>query len=462
MRKTLFWIGFVASLGIAEAQEKAKSVLSLEDYYAMVLNYHPIARQAAIFTEKGYFAVQEARGGFDPKLVSEYDRKDFKNLDYFDIWDTYLKIPTLLNVDLKAGYERNSGIFLNPERNVPSDGLFRAGVAVPLGRGLINNSRRIALKKGQFQERNFQNEGNRVLNNLLFDANHVYWTWYENEQKLSLVENNLQLIIQRFNGIREGVLRGENAAIDSVETLIQVQQWENNLVEAKLNVANTLLTVQNFVWSDSLQVPYYKPEYQGGVLDRRSEDFINQALASHPDLNKLTIKGSILELDRKQSAEQLKPILDVEYNFFAQKQEESQESFFSSNYKVGVQFEYPLLLRKERAKLQTVKLKQQENNLQIRQKNREVVNKISQSYNKVLAINELISQQERILINYERMLEAEQIKFENGESSIFLLNTRENKKLQSEVKLIELKAKQGKSIGELKWAAGQLHQEALN
>ena len=57
------------------------------------------------------------------------------------------------------------------------------------------------------------------------------------------------------------------------------------------------------------------------------------------------------------------------------------------------------------------------------------------------------------------MLTAEQVKFDNGESSIFLLNSRENKKLESEIKLIELKAQYGKAIGELKWSAAILDNE---
>jgi hypothetical protein len=38
-------------------------------------------------------------------------------------------------------------------------------------------------------------------------------------------------------------------------------------------------------------------------------------------------------------------------------------------------------------------------------------------------------------------MEAEKIKFENNESSLFLLNTRESKVLESEIKLIETQYK---------------------
>lgn len=51
---------------------------------------------------------------------------------------------------------------------------------------------------------------------------------------------------------------------------------------------------------------------------------------------------------------------------------------------------------------------------------------------------------------------AEQVRFTNGESSLFLVNAREQKTLEGFQKLIEVKAKNLKSIAALKWAAGVL------
>jgi outer membrane protein TolC len=53
-------------------------------------------------------------------------------------------------------------------------------------------------------------------------------------------------------------------------------------------------------------------------------------------------------------------------------------------------------------------------------------------------------------------VEAEEKRFENGESSLFLINSRENKALESQEKLIELKTKYYKSIFALQWISGKL------
>ncbi len=54
------------------------------------------------------------------------------------------------------------------------------------------------------------------------------------------------------------------------------------------------------------------------------------------------------------------------------------------------------------------------------------------------------------------MRDGEQKLFENGESSLFLINTREMNLLNNQIKLYELKTKQAKTHLTLQWAAGNV------
>ena len=435
--------------------------ITLNDFYSIVQMHHPIAQQALLLNERGGQLVKQARGIFDPKFVSDFNRKNYYGKNYYETWDSYVKVPTLLNIDLKAGYERNQGQYLNAENTVPGNGLYYAGISVPLGQGLIYNERNINLQKSKFEKQYYENDANNVLNNLFLDANYTYWWWYENYKKNEIVSSNLRLIQERFEGIRQGAISGENATIDSVEMLIQVQQWSNELKEAELNLQNSVLLLQNFIWTDSLNINGLLPIHDEKFQEVDLEGYINWALSNHPNLKELTIESSILELDRKLSVEQLKPIIDVNYNVLLSSNETINSELYTNNYKMGVQFAFPLLVRKERAKLNIVKIKQQEYDLKITQKNREVLNKIQQSYNKVFVLHEMILQQDKIQANYELMLRAELTKFDNGESSIFLINSRENKKLLGQIKLIELQAKYNRAVGELKWATGKLYDDIM-
>jgi len=52
--------------------------------------------------------------------------------------------------------------------------------------------------------------------------------------------------------------------------------------------------------------------------------------------------------------------------------------------------------------------------------------------------------------NYQRLLQGEEAKYGNGESSLFLINSRENKLIEAQQKVIELRFKFIKGFNELK------------
>jgi hypothetical protein len=61
--------------------------------------------------------------------------------------------------------------------------------------------------------------------------------------------------------------------------------------------------------------------------------------------------------------------------------------------------------------------------------------------------------------NYLALTKAEETRLSNGEGSLFLINSRELKALESMEKMVDLKAKYYKSIFATQWAAGLLSQE---
>jgi outer membrane protein TolC len=428
--------------------------LDLEDFYQLVYSYHPIAQQSELITERGELALREGRGFFDPKLISNLNTKDFKGTDYYELWDSYLKIPTPLNIDFKAGYERNRGDFVNNQNFLPVGGLYYAGVSVPVGRGLLLNDNLYALRSGKLDRRKLRAEALQVLNNLFLDATVTYWQWYASFRKVILLEEALDLAKVRFEGIRQGVLNGENAPIDSVESQIQVQIFSNDLFKARLEFDNSWLLMQNMIWDTEVMEGTYRPD--SIIMPRETNLGLleNFALSNHPDLLDLTVQNEQLQLDKKLFAEQLRPQLDLNYNFLLQTEGEEAGQFQANNYKAGFEFSFPILLRKERAKVKAAKVKISENELKLDQKTRQVINKVRAAYNQIVVNQQMIDQQVEAVRNYETMLEGERAKFDNGESSVFLVNSRENKLVEGKLKLVELEAAYQIYLGTLYWASG--------
>ncbi len=116
----------------------------------------------------------------------------------------------------------------------------------------------------------------------------------------------------------------------------------------------------------------------------------------------------------------------------------------------------PLLFSTAKGEYRQAKLKISENQIMTEQKKNELLNKIRLYHNEYLNYQNQIKTQEQMLQNFQNLLIAEETLLFNGESSLFLINSRENKVLETQKKLIELKTKYFKSIYSVRWSAGLL------
>jgi hypothetical protein len=142
MKKVALLLFLLLSSASLLAQEVQK--LSFEDYMKWVQDFHPISIQADLNLRLGQMEVRKARGGFDPMLYGNLDKKEFNQSTYFEKRETGVLVPTWMGVELMGNFEQNSGAYLNSESNVPTNGLLSAGAAVNLGQGLLldDHSRR--------------------------------------------------------------------------------------------------------------------------------------------------------------------------------------------------------------------------------------------------------------------------------------------------------------------------------
>ena len=133
----------------------------------------------------------------------------------------------------------------------------------------------------------------------------------------------------------------------------------------------------------------------------------------------------------------LLPKLDVQYNFLTETPEQS-NSLNIDNYKAGINFKLPIFLRKERGDLKLAKTKLQDAKFEneatkITIKNK--INALQQELASFVIQSEYIS---KIVKDYDTLLKAEERKFFLGESSLFLVNYRESKLIETKLKAIDL------------------------
>ncbi len=438
-------------------------VFPLDSFLTWVRAYHPVMQQVALLDANTAAEQMKAKGGFDPKLYGDYEHKSFTEKNYFRIGEAGLKVPTWFGADVKLAYTWSDGIFLNPENNLPTAGQAVAGVEMPLLRGLLFDARRAQVQQAQLIRDANAAEARQLTNDLLISAIESYWNWAYAYQVVQVYENSLDLASTRFEIIRQSFLQGDKPAIDTLESLIQVENREILLNQALVEYENARLELSNFLWYDDL-VPLElgksrRPE--AALIVVLQNPLGNDWLVNHPSLQAIDVKRQSLDIKERLKRENLKPQLNFAFNFLSDGADFTPASndfsaFLNENYKWGVNFNYPLFTRKERASLQLVRLEQLENSYKFSQKRLALQNKAAAILQQLEQTRTQLATQRTINTRYEQLLEAENIKFRIGESSIFLLNSREQKLIDAQLKLQKLEIKVQQLFAKLEWAAGQL------
>jgi outer membrane protein TolC len=136
----------------------------------------------------------------------------------------------------------------------------------------------------------------------------------------------------------------------------------------------------------------------------------------------------------------LLPKLDVQYNFLTQTPRQG-NSFNVDNFKAGINFKLPLFLRKERGDLKLAKIKLQDAKFENEATKVTIKNKVNATQQEIASFQIQNNYITSIVDDYGVLLKAEERKFFLGESSLFLVNYREAKLIETKIKAIELENK---------------------
>jgi outer membrane protein TolC len=145
---------------------------------------------------------------------------------------------------------------------------------------------------------------------------------------------------------------------------------------------------------------------------------------------------AILEVERKLKANSLLPKVDVGYHYLSEPNYWNDTNF--NNYKVGVNFSYPLFLRKERGGLQLAKFKIQDTQYDLDLERVQLKNKINAQQTEINSLERQRKLIADLVKDYNTMLNSEERLFSFGESSIFLINSRENNLVSSQLSELSL------------------------
>lgn len=461
MRSRVLLISLICSLSIASFGQVS---VNLDSFLRQVKLYHPIAKSAQIQPQIGGAYLLKAKGGFDPKLGGIAGQKRFEGTNYYQYADGMIKWQSPFAISLESGFEQTGGVYLNPEQTTPADGLFRLGASIPIGQGLFIDQARADIRKARLYGSITSAEQQLRINQLLYQATTAYLEWLKYTQIEQVYASAYQITLSRLSQVKQSVILGDKPAIDTVEASIQVQNRRLLLREARMRARNAQYLVSSFIWDEEGPQPERVTIWQptenlsaNRVIPRELKLQSDSLVLNHPKLVQSKAKLDQLGIDERWAKEQLKPRVDVKYQALTQPVNgQGFASFSTNNYQWGLGVAFPILLRKERAHLKLVRLAQQEAEWNIEAMQNLISQEIQIAFNTINILQEQALGFRQIVRDRATLLAGERTRFETGESSLFLINSREMNYFKAQVELIDLEVESRKALIRFYYTLGLL------
>ena len=447
---------FFSGKGIAQ---ELKDSLSWDAFLSIVKKNHPVTAQAKLLNDLARARKTQAWGGFDPKAGLNFDRKIYDGTEYYSFLTPEIKLPLWFGMELKANYTEAEGAYINPENKVPKEGLSYAGLEIPLGKGLIADKRRAALRQARIFEQASQNEQINLMNNLFMEAGESYINWQNKFQVVITYTNALSLAKVRYKAVKDGFLGGDKPAIDTVEALTQVQQREQQLQQAQLDVQQALYDLSTYLWLDNATpvdpdklniVPSQAIEIQGSP---------DADISNNPKLQSYSFKLRDLEIERRLKAQNLLPEFGLQLGLLNKGRSPLRNvnaDYWNNNNKVGLRFSLPLTLSTARGELAEAKVKILDTQIEQDLTRNSIQAKYRQNSAELINLRSQLQLLKQTFGANEQLLRGEEMRFRVGESSLFLVNSRETKLLELREKVINTEAKIQKAKLKALWLSGEL------
>jgi outer membrane protein TolC len=418
----------------------------------VILANHPVATQARLVADQARSDLRTAWGAFDPTITASWDQKTFGGTQYYNYFDAELKIPLPIGADVTVAFDRTMGRYFNPDRRTASNGTVDVGISIPLGQRILTDERRNALQQARAARDAGEADRTGIVNKLLFSAAKDYGVWYESWRRRVIAQGGEALAEFRLQAVRRRVSNGESAPIDTIEALLELQRRQVTRFETEASFYVASLDVTSYLWDDAGRpVPLpgdATPVLVGlesvGIDSTRLEALLDLATRRNPDLLKVQARIKQAEAQRLFNTQALLPLAEAKLAGLGSSDRE--QSFFDGerlddNYKAGLSIKSPLLFLKETGRFASSGQRLEFQRVERDRLRREVEFDARAAIFDLFNLERLRQRQVANVRNASLLRDAEQVRYENGESTLLILNLRERLVLDEAVKLAAVEAK---------------------
>jgi cobalt-zinc-cadmium efflux system outer membrane protein len=402
-----------------------------------------------------------SRGAFDfildAELQSISEQKDYSELR------TTLTYPTpFLGIDIWAGHRKTNGVLPSYWDNgaTTSEGEINLGAKIPLLQGLLIDQRRANFWQNEFalaaQKKQYEQKYLEIVKKTL----NLYLDWALLKKRELIAKNLLNMSEQRASWLESKVKAGAIALFEKEDNDRTIFQRKSLLLDIQNKYQQSWLSLVlqlNGFHSLSLTPEAYSPSELETILALQLPDlesWKDKSLANRGDFQALDDLIEAQKVSIKMAQQEYLPQLNLKSELAKNRGTTLNEE--EDEYKIMLNFEIPLQLREARGKYMLASAEYE--NLLLRKKfqKQKIETDIMMNFMDVENIKNRLSITKEEVALAAKLEKGEQRKFNLGDSTMVILNLREQATAEAQLKYQELLVQLWKAKINLYVAAGEV------
>lgn len=381
---------------------------------------------------------QSASGAFDSYLSAKHDER----LDgYYDGKITTLqavKPLSFLNSELAAGARKSQNSFpLYEGKNDTLDNAeFFAKVKLSLLQDRSIDQNRAHLRQRKIQQEIKSLELNQKQLEAQQKATSTYWKWFYTIQNKRITKELFELAQKRQEMFSKKFKAGDTSKLKLLENNQYILKRKALLESATLDELNARIDLSLWLWNENGEKLHYEDlkKVSDSELAIIPENIFNDKLIeSSPIIQILNNEILFHQVNQEVGENKLQPKLDLTYDFSKDKGAGSR-TLEGDEHRVLLELKIPLERDLGRGKIQSSVSK-------MNAKKQELLylkSQLSMYFIKYQAMMKTLLNNHKTYLNEvelaKKLVNAERKQFDAGQSSLFMINVREEKQAESEIK----------------------------
>lgn len=427
----------------------ASQPLTLNDVLARTRQHHPLILAALRDQEVAEGEQLTARGSFDPLLRL---RGDGTLVGYYQggRLDLTLEQPTpLWGLSVFGGYRVSLGKFADYDGKLETNeyGELRAGMQIPLWRNGPIDRRRANITRANLGTTAAKASVRLQRVELIRAATVRYWDWVAAGLRLRVAQSLETLAVARDEALRQRVSKGDAAAIERIDNQRALQQRMGLTAAARRSLEAASFELSLYVRGDEGQVlvpglaqlPTALPLPPTAAIEqgeaRVQADFA-RACTQRPDLQRLSLSKAQLQVERDWARNQAAPGIDAQVAV-SQDLGPGLDSRAPTVLDASLLIDIPTLNRAAKGRVQAATAGMARLDAQLRLQGDRILLELRDALSAMEAARLRTQAATAEVALAARVENAERERFTLGDSTLFVVNLREQATVEAQLREID-------------------------